>query len=286
MSALRVAAVPAALVAAACATAWGGTAVHVSTGPGPGFRRAAGWHVIQNGLAKPPGLSAAAAANVPLARRDLGPGTPEPLHTVASLPRDGVVIWAQFPPRRMSARSNKYFPPTTLPLRLSQSVRLDGIPEGFTCHRRCAIRTVEASASGYDIAVWIFFGGAHPSAAARAAADRELGRISVPGCPKRPLALTRVDLRGAARAALTWLRAHYVAPAEHDLDGATAAARRLSDVAGDSRFATAAALCGARAGRIAAVTVTPSEPGRKNAGSKLVYFLAETRRGWLVWRQG
>src|SRR2546421_36864 len=83
------AAVPAALVAAACATAWGGTAVHVSTGPGPGFRRAAGWHVIQNGLAKPPGLSAAAAANVPLARRDLGPGTPEPLHTVASLPRDG-----------------------------------------------------------------------------------------------------------------------------------------------------------------------------------------------------
>jgi hypothetical protein len=209
-----------------------------------------------------------------------------PSHTVGSLPRAGVVIWAQFAPRRSGARTNKYFPPTRLPLRFGDSVLLDGTPEGFVCPRACAIRTLEASASGYNVAVWVFFGTRHPSVAARAAADRELARITVPGCPASPRALRRGDLTSAKRAAFTWLRTHYFERATSDLKDARAAARRLSHVEGDSRFVTAAALCGARADRIAAVTVELSGIGRKNDGSSLLYFLAGTARGWVVWRQG
>lgn len=288
MSALRVAVVVTALAAVACATAAGSTPrqLHVSTGPGPRFRSAVGWHLIQNGLAEAASVSTSAAANVPFRKADFGPGTPVPSHTVGSLPRDGIVIWAQFPPRRRGARSNKYFLPTRLPLRFSESVRLNGTPEGFVCPRTCAIRTVEASASGYDIAIWIFFGRAHPSAAARSAANRELSRISLPGCPASARALTRGDLAAAERSTLTWLRAHYPRVARRELNGARATARPLSDVRGNSRFMTAATLCGARADRMVGVTVTPAATGLKNAGSNLLYFLAKTRRGWLVWRQG
>jgi hypothetical protein len=242
--------------------------------------------VIQNGLAEAALVSTSAAANLRFAKGDLGPGTPVPSHTVASLPRNGIVIWAQFPPRRSSARSNKYFPPRTLPLHLAGSVTLDGTPEGFVCPRACAIQTLEASASGYDIAVWIFFGTSHPSVAMRSAANRELSLISIPGCPASPRPLTRGDLAAAERSTLTWLRAHYFPPARRDLNGARAKARPLSDIEGDSRFRTTAALCGPRADRIAAVTVTTRSIGLKNLGPKLLYFLAKTPRGWLVWRQG
>jgi hypothetical protein len=288
MKALRVAAVMAGLVAATCASASGSTPAHVrvSTGPGPGFRSEPGWRLLQNGLEHPPLLSMAAAANVPLAKGDLEPGSPVPSHTVGSLPRAGVVIWVQFAPRRSGARTNKYFPPTRLPLRLSDSLLLDGTPEGFVCPRACAIRTLEASASGYNVAVWIFFGTRHPQVAARSAADRELARITIPGCPESPRALSRGDLTSAKRAALIWLRANYFERATSDLKGARATARRLSHVDRDSRFVTAAALCGTRADRIAAVTVELSGVDRKNDGSSLLYFLARTARGWVVWRQG
>jgi hypothetical protein len=289
MSALRVAAVTVVLVVvAACASASSITPrpVHVAAGLAPRLLGAAGWHVLQKPLLEPALGPASAAADFPLAKADLQPGTPVPSHTVASLPRDGVVIWVQFAPRRRSARPNKYFPPTTLPLRLRESVRLNGIPEGFSCPRTCAIRTLEASASGYDISVWIFFGTAHSTAASRTAADRELSRISLPGCPAHPRALTRGDLSTAGRAALAWLRAHYPARARRDLKGDRAATRRLSEVDGDNRFATADALCGERAGRIAAVTIKFSGIGLKNNGSNLLYFLAKAPHRWLVWRQG
>ncbi len=285
---MRVWALTAVLIAASCASASSTPLrhVHVASGPAPRFRSAPGWHVLQNPRLAPALAPAAAAADFPLAKADLQPGTPVPSHTVASLPRNGVVIWAQFVPRRRSARSNKYYPPTTPPLRLSESVRLSGVPEGFTCPRTCAIRSLEASASGYDISVWIFFGTAHSTAAARSAADRELSTISLPGCPAHPRALARGDLSAAGRAALAWLRAHYPAGARRDLNGDRAATRRLSEVDRDGRFATAAALCGARADRIAAVTIKLSALGRKNNGSSVLYFLAKTPHGWLVWRQG
>lgn len=152
---------------------------------GPGFRPAAGWHILQNGPSAPPTGSAAAAANVPIAAGDRGPPTetPTPTHTVAHLPRDGIVIWAQFMPRGRHPTIDKNFPPTALPLRVEHATAINP-PEGFSCppgvsSTRCvkasgSIRTLWGSASGYDIALWIFFGNDHPSPALVEAANHEL----------------------------------------------------------------------------------------------------------------
>ncbi|HEU5476208.1 MAG TPA: hypothetical protein VFU64_00070 [Gaiellaceae bacterium] len=225
----------------------------------------------------------ATAATVPIARADRPPES-SPTRTVASLPRDAVLIWVQFEPRRQSARSNKYFPPTRLPLGLSQSVRLNGTPEGFVCPRTCAIRSLEASAAGYDLFTFIFFGRSGPTAGMKAAADRELGRLTLPPCPSaEPLGLG--DLSRAARLTLAWMRAHYVGRLR-DLRGARAVARPVPRHPSGSRLPVVARLCGRRTDRIVAVTIKLHGIGRKAVGSNVLYFLAKTPRGWLVWRQG
>jgi hypothetical protein len=285
MKAVRTAAVVTALIVAAGASASGSTsrASHVSTGPGLGFRNAAGWHVIQNGLSEAGALSVATAANVPIAPADRPPES-APTHTVESLPRDAVGIWVQFEPRRHSAKSNKYFPPRTLPLRLSGSARLHGTPEGFACPRTCAIRTLEASAAGYDIGIFIFFGRSSATVGMRTRADRELGRLSLPPCPiAEPLG--HGDLSRAAGLTLSWMRAHYVGR-PRDLHGARAVARPVPRHPNGPRLPVVARLCGPRTHRIVAVTITLHGIGRKAVASNVLYFVAKAPRGWVVWRQG
>jgi hypothetical protein len=284
MRVLRGAAVVTAVIAAACASASGGVSrrVGIFTGTGPGFQRSTGWHVVQNGLSETDAASVATAATVPIARADRPPES-APTHTVASLPRDGILIWVQFEPRGF-ARIDSHFPPAGLPLRLSEAVLLRGSPEGFQCQRACAVRTVEVSASGYDLGIFIFFGSSHPSHAMRTAADHELARLSLPACPAaRPFASS--DTAAAARLTLTWARAHYVWR-PRDLRGARAVARLVPRHPNGPRLQVVARLCGRRTDRIAAVTITPHGIGRNAVGGNLLYFTAKTRRGWLVWRQG
>jgi hypothetical protein len=290
MSAFRVAVVVTALAAVACATAFGSTArhLHVSTGPGPGFRSAAGWHRLQNGLSAPPLESVATAATVPIAKRDRGQS--DPSHTVASLPRGGVVLWIQFFPRRPEVRE-KYFPQTHLPLRLADTAALKGRPEGFPCGASgCGqTRALQARAEGYDITVFVFFGRAHPSAAQRLAAGKELARLALPGCPTGIEPLRTSDLRLAASATLHWLSQHWFdvgVASKREIRAAHASARLIATSSSDRRVRVAAQLCGHRAERVVAVTVKPSALGRKTLGSNLLYFVAKTPHGWLVWRQG
>src|SRR5690349_17685229 len=76
----------------------------------PRFQAANGWHLLSR-------QAELAAANVPFAVADRSLASP-PSRTVATLPRNGVVIWATF------SRSGKLPPRSTpLPLRLAEAMR-------------------------------------------------------------------------------------------------------------------------------------------------------------------
>lgn len=253
---------------------------HIFTGPGPGFRHAAGWHLIQNGLSETDMLSVATAATFPIARADRPPES-APTHTVAAMPRRGIVIWVQFEPRPPAARERES-PRLHLRLRPGRGKHVG--PESFSLPPRAVVRgPVSGSARGYSVYAFVFFGSS-PSAAMTAAANRELARISLPTCPAA-LPLGHGDPTEAARLTLDWMRAHYVGH-RRDLRRARAVARPVPRRSADQRLAVVSALCGPRTSRILAVTVTPEGIGRQNLGSQLLYFVAKTPRGWLVWRQG
>ena len=54
-------------------------------------------------------------------------------------------------------------------------------PEGFTCPgssgNGCATRALQAAGADWDVALWVFFGTAHPSRTTVAAANAELARL-------------------------------------------------------------------------------------------------------------
>jgi hypothetical protein len=299
----RIAAVAAAAAALAAAFAVGYAVAATRSTPatlqapgasGPGFLPSSGWNILQNGLTTPPLASVATAANVQFARGDAGQPTPMPARTVAALPADGIVIWAIFYPRGQSAGIDRKFPARSLPLRVAEMIKTNP-PEGFNCPPRAqagcfdaagAIRRLQTSANGYDIALTIFFGRSHPSAATIAAANQELAQLSLPGCPTA-VPLQERDLQAAAAFTLSWLRAHYIGPGHlRDLRGARAVGFALPAHPADSRLSIVRTLCGSATDRIVAVRVTPSRVGRQNLGPKLLYFLAKTPAGWAVWRQG
>lgn len=140
----------------------------------PRFERAGGWHLLSRD-------GELAAANVPFAAADRNLSSP-PSHTVATLPRRGVVIWVLVVRRHEAA--DRGFP--AAPLRVGRAVATDP-PEGFFCppaaRARCfdaggAVRRLQAGASGWDIGLTIFFGTDRPSAAQVRAANAELARLS------------------------------------------------------------------------------------------------------------
>ena len=143
----------------------------------PRFQAANGWHLLSR-------QAELAAANVPFAVADRSLASP-PSRTVATLPRDGVVIWATF------SRSGGKLPPrsTPLPLRLAEAMRSNPF-EGFGCapavsESRCnaasgSIRRLGAQVGRYYVDLYVFFGTDHPAAASVAAADAELARLRFP----------------------------------------------------------------------------------------------------------
>ena len=139
----------------------------------PRFRAASGWHVIAE-----PGRIIS-AANVPFAASDRSQSAP--FHTVASLPKDGVLIWVQSIRRNeVPARRQRNYPRRSLPLRVEGMATVR--PEGFTCSpargSRCATRALQAGGAQWDVALWVFFGVAHPSRPTVAAANAQLARLS------------------------------------------------------------------------------------------------------------
>ncbi|HUJ54491.1 MAG TPA: hypothetical protein VLW49_00705 [Gaiellaceae bacterium] len=123
----------------------------------PHFEGASGWHVIAE-----PG-QIVSAANVAFAAADRAQSAP--IHTVASLPRRGILIWVQ------SARGRKL---KSVPLRVEYMAT--SRPEGFACPG--TTRALQTGRKGWDVYVWVFFGAKHPPESIVAAANAELARFS------------------------------------------------------------------------------------------------------------
>ena len=152
------------------------TALAVVSGCGasggvPHFQAASGWHVLVE-----PG-QIVSAATVPFAAADRSQSAPT--RTVASLPRRGAVIWVQWLRRGKVPAEDRQYPRGSLPLRVQRMAPTQ--PEGFTCPpssgNGCATRAMQAASGRWDVAVWVFFGTAHPSRATVAAANRELANL-------------------------------------------------------------------------------------------------------------
>ncbi len=137
----------------------------------PDFAQAHGWHV----LAEPGQI--VSAANVPFASADRSQSAP--IRTVASLPRQGIVIWVQWLRRGKVPAEDRHFSRRSLPLRVQGMAAVQ--PEGFTCPpssgNGCSTRAIQAASTRWDVAVWVFFGTAHPSSATVAVANRELAQL-------------------------------------------------------------------------------------------------------------
>lgn len=143
----------------------------------PHFRSATGWHLLS-------GPNELAAANLQFAAADRSMSSP-PSRTVASLPRNGIVIWA------MVSHSGQASPgwSTPLPLRLRETVPSNPF-EGFRCAPAVAtdkcyaasgsIRHLQAWNGAYALDLYVFFGTDHPATGSVAAANDELARLQLP----------------------------------------------------------------------------------------------------------
>lgn len=140
----------------------------------PRFQSAAGWQLLS-------GRNELAAANVPFAPADRSMASP-PSRTVATLPRNGIVIWAMVSHSAGPGR-------TPLPLRLAEAVPSSPF-EGFRCapavsESRCearsgSIRELRAQVGRYYVDLYVFFGTDRPAAASVRAANAELARLQLP----------------------------------------------------------------------------------------------------------
>jgi hypothetical protein len=141
----------------------------------PRFRPAPGWETVQTG-------TSATAANVALGPYSLEGGFPG--DTLERLKEGGVVLWAMFSPMGRFPAQDEEVPPRELPLSLDDAQH-GGFFEGQPGH--IWADRVLAQVNGWNIDVWIFYGGgnptadpAEPAAEARAAAQEQLARLAVP----------------------------------------------------------------------------------------------------------
>jgi hypothetical protein len=190
LGALVSAAALAGAFAAGLAVAGGGA---TNEADGPGFLPAQGWDTFQTGVTKPPQAPSATAANVSLGPDALSGSFP--WQTVATLHTGQALLQATFYSAGENTGVDAQFPPRSLPLSLDDAesgASLEGQPPNVSAYR------LAARVNGWNLDLFVFFGGrATPSA--RAAAQKELGRLVVPEGPPGPL-VTRPALRTSPNA--------------------------------------------------------------------------------------
>jgi hypothetical protein len=189
LAAALAAAVAVGVVVGALATPSGSAA----EGPdGLGFLPERGWSVYQAGtrasVAQP---ASAVVANVPLHSEDLAGGGASrlPYSTLLALPRNGVVIAADFTLlREHSSPTRRLFRARSLPLSLRDARPVDEFGADIRPRRPLGQYQLRAAVKGYAVDLSFFFGTARPSQALLASAQRQLERLVVEPVEARPRA--------------------------------------------------------------------------------------------------
>jgi hypothetical protein len=157
---------------------------NAASGPrGLGFLPASGWTVLQTGedaTRLRPVL--AIASNVPFhpddAARGIGRSSGLPLATLLALPQNGVVISATFTVPNADTPDPDY-PTMPLPLRLRDATRLVHFGKQIRPDRPLGTYQLRAQVEGRDVFLSFYFGTRVPTAAALAAAQRQLDLLVV-----------------------------------------------------------------------------------------------------------
>jgi hypothetical protein len=157
---------------------------NAASGPrGLGFLPASGWTVLQTGedaTRLRPVL--AIASNVPFhpddAARGISRSSGLPLATLLALPRNGVVISATFTVPNADTPDPDY-PTMPLPLRLPDATRSVHFGTQIRPDRPLGTYQLRAQVEGRDVFLNFYFGKRVPTAAARAAAQRQLDLLVV-----------------------------------------------------------------------------------------------------------
>jgi hypothetical protein len=157
---------------------------NAASGPrGLGFLPASGWTVLQSGedaTRLRPVL--AIASNVPFHPEDDARGIRRssglPYATLLGLPRNGVVIVATFTVPNEDA-PDPAFPAMSLPLRFGDATPFVQNGTQIRPDRPLGVYQLRARVEGRELYLHFYFGSSEPSAAAIAAAQRQLDRLVV-----------------------------------------------------------------------------------------------------------
>ena len=142
-----------------------------------GFAPAPGWNTVSATWHYPHHLAQrmAWATNVPISPADSASG--QPIHTVKTLPANGIVIWIAAPNWN---RPSKDYPNTKLPLQISDFPAHTGQYEMQPAPAVSTYGPYPVTVNGHQLAAYIYFGSNPPSPANLRAAQAELNRLEVP----------------------------------------------------------------------------------------------------------
>ena len=145
---------------------------------GPGFLPAEGWDTLNTGLTGSRQAPVALASTTAVAAEDLSQGAGNlPRATIASLPDDGLLLWAVLYPRGESPQVDENFPEQTLPLSLENAI--PGSLEGDPRPEKASLRLLSA-VDGWNIDVIVFSGADQLTDELERKAQTELSRLTIP----------------------------------------------------------------------------------------------------------
>ncbi|HEY2354870.1 MAG TPA: hypothetical protein VGH79_08250 [Gaiellaceae bacterium] len=141
------------------------------------FAPASGWNTVSSSWHFPHGLAQrmAWATNVPISPLDSASG--QPIHTVKTLPADGIVIWVAAP-NWDTPKQN--YPDAVLPLQTQNFPAHIGQYEMQPAPSISTYGPYLVTVNGHQLGAYIYFGSNPPTDANLNTAQTELNRLEVP----------------------------------------------------------------------------------------------------------
>jgi hypothetical protein len=165
---------------------------------GLGFFPEPGWYALQSSArATATSPANAMASNVPFHPDDDVQGSAEssalPYSTLLSLPPNGVVITTTFTLREGQIWMDAAYPPTTLPLKLTDAFEENRFGEQVRPEEPLGHQSLRASVNGHNVDLHVYFGTPDPPRSLLREAQRQLDRLVVRGAngKSRPTASVR-----------------------------------------------------------------------------------------------